>query len=128
MKNILIIEDDYFTKEFYKVLLKKAGFNILILEDGDIIIKKLQSDDFNLIIMDIILRNSSVNGSKVNGIQLAKYIKQNISKFIPVLLISAFSPEVKMTKFLEESFADDFILKPITDLNLFLKKINGLIK
>lgn len=124
MKSILIVEDDYFTKEFYKVFFKKAGYNLLILEDGDILIKKLQSDDFDLVIMDIILRNSSINGTKVNGIQLSKHIKQNISKFMPVILISGYNPDDKIKKILEESLADDFIIKPIIDFNLFLEKIN----
>jgi len=128
MKNILIVEDDPFTQDFYSFLLKRAGFNFLILEDGDVIINKLQFDDFDLVIMDISLKNSSINGTKVNGIQLTKHIKQNISKFIPILLITAFSPDVKMNMFLDESLADDFILKPITDFNLFLEKINRLIK
>jgi len=74
MKNILIVEDDPFTQDFYSFLLKRAGFNFLILEDGDVIINKLQFDDFDLVIMDISLKNSSINGTKVNGIQLTKHI------------------------------------------------------
>jgi len=127
MKSILIVEDDPFTQDFYSFLLKRAGFNLTILEDGDEIISKLQTDDFDLIIMDYSLKNSLLNGTKINGIQLTKHIKQNISKFIPILLISAFSPDEKTNIFLEESLADDYFLKPITDFNLFLEKINRLI-
>jgi CheY-like chemotaxis protein len=127
MKNILIVEDDQFTQDFYSFLLKRAGFKFLIMEDGDAIIKKLQSDEFDLIIMDIGLNNSSINGTKVNGIQLTRHIKQTISKFIPVLMITAYSPGNKLSTFFEESLADDYIIKPITDFNLFLQKINRMI-
>jgi CheY-like chemotaxis protein len=127
VKNILIVEDDPFTQDFYNFLLKRAGYNVIIMEDGDSIIKELESDDINLVIMDVSLKNSSINGEKINGIHLTRYIKQNISKYIPVLLITAYSPDIKLSKFLEESLAEDYIIKPITDFNSLLHKIHTLI-
>jgi len=127
MKNILIVEDDPFTQDFYSFLLKRAGYNLTILEDGDEIISKLQYDEFNLIIMDYSLKNSSINGTKINGMQLTRHIKNTISKHIPVLLITGFAPDKKKDMFLEESLADEYMLKPITDFNLFLDKIKRLI-
>ena len=35
MKNLLIVEDDPFTVDFYLFIFKKAGFNPIVIEDGE---------------------------------------------------------------------------------------------
>lgn len=129
MKNILIIEDDPFTIDFYVFIFKKAGFNPIIQEDGDKIIDILASQNINLIIMDINLKNTYLMGNKIDGIRLSSYIKQKDGiMHPPVLLVTAYSPSIKEGNFLKESLAEDFITKPIIDLNLLVNKINELIE
>ena len=128
MKNILVIEDDPFTIDFYVFLFKKAGFNPIVLEDGDKVLQALETEEISLIIMDINLKNTYLNGEKIDGIMLSKIIKEQerYSK-LPILLVTAYSPNLKGEKYFKESLAEDFITKPIVDFNALLKKVNTLI-
>ncbi len=129
MKNILIVEDDPFTIDFYLFIFKKAGFNPVVIEDGDKVIEFLGSNNINLVIMDINLKNTYLNGAKIDGIRLSNFIKtsENISK-VPIMLVTAYSPTIKGENFYKESLAEDFITKPIIDFNLLINKVNKLIK
>ncbi len=129
MKNILIIEDDPFTIDFYLFIFKKAGFNPIVMEDGDKVIEFLTSNKINLIIMDINLKNTYLNGAKIDGIKLSNYIKnKNGIANVPIMLVTAYSPSIKGENFYKESLAEDFITKPIVDFNLLIRKVNNLIK
>ena len=129
MKNILIVEDDLFTIDFYKYIFKKAKHNIIVLEDGDEIIETLQTKKIHLIIMDINLKNTYLNGVKIDGIKLSKFIKENINfAHIPILLVTAYSMDMKDDVLFKNSLAEDYITKPIVDFNFLIDKVNTLMK
>jgi CheY-like chemotaxis protein len=122
---IAIIEDDPFTQHFYSQLMKKAGYQAFIMEDANLLLKKLDEEKIRLIIMDINLRNTYLNSKKVDGIQLSRYIKkQQKYSSIPIILVSAFTLGVNKNNILEESLAHHYITKPITDFKAFIKTIN----
>ncbi|MDR3627325.1 MAG: response regulator, partial [Ignavibacteriaceae bacterium] len=89
MKNLLIVEDDPFTVDFYLFIFKKAGFNPIVIEDGDKVIESLGTDDISLVIMDINLKNTYLKGEKIDGIKLSNYIKKETSYAnIPIMLVT----------------------------------------
>lgn len=118
---IAIIEDDPFTQHLYSHLMRRAGYEAYIMEDANLLIKKLDEENIALIIMDINLRNTYLNEEKINGIQLSKHIKTHDKyNHVPVILVSAFSMANEKNNVLEESLAHHFITKPITDFNAFI--------
>ena len=128
-KSILIVEDDPFTQQFYNYLFTKTGYKILITENGDEILELLEKEEIALIILDINLKNTYINNERVDGIQISRKIKKELNKSsIPILLISAYQKKTGGRNYFEESLADDYILKPIIDFNLFLKKVNQLME
>ena len=129
MNNIIVVEDDPFSQEFYKYLLKREGYLPLIIEEGDILFKHLQKESVSLIIMDINLKNTYLNNEKVDGVILSRLVKENpaYSK-IPVLLVTAYSLATDGPGFFKESLAEDYITKPIMDYNLLLEKIKILVE
>lgn len=125
---ILIVEDDLFLQDFYRLFFKKIGGEILILEDGQKIIDEISNGKINLIIMDINLRNTYLNDQKIDGIKLSRYIKINFPNFsIPILLVTAYSQLSMRDEFLKDSLADDILVKPIVDYNQLIEKINKLV-
>jgi DNA-binding response OmpR family regulator len=127
-EKLIVVEDDPFSKDFYKIIFNRAGFEPIVLEDGNLILKTLAENKISLIIMDINLKNTYLNNEKIDGIKLSRIIKEDIRfSGIPVILVSAYSDSFKDSNLLDESLADDFITKPIIDFNLFLKKINSFI-
>jgi len=125
---ILIVEDDLFLQDFYRLFFKKIGGEILILEDGNKIIDEISKGEINLIIMDINLRNTYLNDQKIDGIKLSRYIKINFPNYsLPILLVTAYSQLSMRDVFLKDSLADDIIVKPIVDYNQLIEKINKLV-
>jgi len=125
---VLIVEDDSFLQDFYRLFFKKMNGEVVIKEDGNDIINEIISGGIDLIIMDINLRNTYLHGKRVDGLHFSRFIKTNYPSFgIPILLITAYPIKSFGENKLEESLADDYLLKPITDYNLLVDKINKLV-
>lgn len=126
-KKIIIVEDDPFSQDFYKFIFSKAGFESVIIEDGEKLLETLRHTEISLVIMDINLKNTYLNGEKTDGMKLSRVIKQDkqISK-VPILLITAYTATNIGKSFFEESLAEDVITKPILDFNLLINKVNKL--
>lgn len=126
---ILIVEDDPFTRLFYKQLFGKTSYEIVQTEDGDQVIVDINDSEYVLAILDINLKNTYLNGEKTDGIKLSKTIKeQEQSANIPILLVTAYQKSFGSNDFLIQSKADDYITKPIIDFNLLLNKVDSLVE
>ncbi len=129
MVTILIIEDDPFTQQFYQFLFSKFGYNILLTEDGDEVFNILEVNEVDLIIMDINLKNTYFNNQKVDGVFLTKKIKkETIYSNTPIILVTAYQKKPGDSNYIDESCADDYIVKPVTDYNELINKVKKLIK
>lgn len=67
-KRILIVEDDQFLREFYQELLEGEGYVVEMAADGEIALQKIISNDYDLILLDIML-------PKKDGIQILHDLK-----------------------------------------------------
>lgn len=67
-KKILIVEDDQFLREFYEELLRSEGYNIDVAPDGEIALSKIQTNPYDLILLDIML-------PKKDGVQILSDLK-----------------------------------------------------
>ncbi len=112
MKKILIIDDEKDIRFLLSSILSDEGYETLqagTVEDAEL---KIDSNDFNLAIVDI-----SLNDKKKDGIYLLKKIKK-INKFIPVIMISGHatiqlavdSMKLGAYEFLEKPFNKDRLL------------------
>lgn len=125
---VLIIEDDMFLQDFYRLFFKKINGEVVIKEEGTDILNEIISGEIDLIIMDINLRNTYLHGKRIDGIHFSRYIKTNYPTLgIPILLITAYPITSFGENMLEESLADDYLIKPITDYNQLVQKINKLV-
>ncbi|MEW6194102.1 MAG: response regulator [Bacteroidota bacterium] len=127
-KKILIVEDDPLLQEFYKVLFKKLGYEFSVSEDGDDIINQVSNGSISLLIVDLNLKNTYLNSKAVDGLTLARYVKQNFYNLrIPILIITAYSSNYFADQLLKDSLADDYMLKPILNFDKLTEKINKLL-
>ena len=128
MKKLIIVEDDRITQQFYTMFFNKNGFDAIITDNGDKIFEALVKGDVDLILMDINLSNTYLNGEKIDGIKLAQLIKADENlKHVPLVLVTAYSLSSQLKQLLNDSKAEDIITKPILDYSRFLNKINTLI-
>jgi DNA-binding response OmpR family regulator len=108
MKRILIIEDELAIAELEKDYLELSGFEVEVATTGDIGIDKALNEDFNLIILDLMLPN-------VDGYEICKRIRQE--KNIPVIMVSAKREDIDKIRGLGIG-ADDYITKPFSPSEL----------
>lgn len=124
-KKIIIMEDDLFLREFYSFIFSKIGYDADILEDGDLFFEKLNTEKYNLILMDLSLKNTYLNKKKVDGVVLSRLVKENNQfKSIPIIIVTAHTVNYHSKHLFEESLADEYIIKPISDIPQFIEKID----
>lgn len=69
MKNILIIEDDFYIRGLYKIAFEKAGYQVVEAEDGESALKKIKEQKFDFVILDLMLPG-------IPGIEVLRKIKK----------------------------------------------------
>lgn len=104
MKRVLIIEDDQVIVEVEKDYLEASGFEVDIAEKGDIGLKMALSEEYDLIILDLMLPNT-------DGFEICKQVRQ--VKNIPILMISAKKEDIDKIRGLGLG-ADDYMTKPFS--------------
>ena len=126
---VLVVEDDGLTRDlFVKVLSRVGGYDVEATEDPYEIIRLIREGKVNLVLMDVSLTQSWLEGDEMDGVALTRMLKTDpTTKDVPVLLISAFAEPCQAANMLEESGADDYIAKPITDFQALVGKIRGLL-
>ncbi len=67
-KRILIVEDDQFLREFYQELLTEEGYLVDAAPDGELALRKIQENVYDLVLLDIML-------PKKDGVQVLRDLK-----------------------------------------------------
>ena len=118
MIKILVIEDEKRVADLLKFGLEENGYQVLVAYDGEMGRRLFQSNDFQLIISDIIL-------PKLNGFELCQKIRK-ADEEIPILMLTALgTADDKLEGF--DVGADDYMVKPF-DFRELLARVRVLLK
>jgi len=101
--NILLIEDEAKVSAFIKKGLEEQLHRVTVAYDGSMGAKLALEQDFDLVILDVVLPH-------VNGIEVCKQIRQ-FKKELPILILSALGTVNDKVRGLENG-ADDYLTKP----------------
>jgi CheY-like chemotaxis protein len=127
-KTILIVEDHPLVAKFYRMALERAGgYSCLITEDANEILAAVEGGSVSLVLLDVSLRGTEWEGRPIDGIELAKLLKQRTRRRLPILLATAHAMTGDRERLLAESGADGYLQKPIYDAQLLVDTIQGLI-
>jgi len=121
-KKILVVDDEDDIRLLISRVLMEKGYLVVTAGRGLEAIKKVQTDNPDMIILDAML-------PEVHGFDICKKIKGS-KKYghIPVIMISAIYRGWRYAQDLKDSYGvDDFIEKPFK-LNEFLEKVEGHLK
>jgi CheY-like chemotaxis protein len=93
MKNILLVEDEQFLANLLKSRLEKNGqIKIQLARDGQEALKFLKEDNFNLVLLDLIL-------PKMSGFEILETIHSDPKlQNIPVMIISNLGQESDVSR------------------------------
>lgn len=100
---ILVVDDEESIREFLNIMLKKEGYDVTCVEDGQQAIDALKKKSFDMVISDLQMPN-------VTGIELLKYVKDNHSGIL-FMLITAFGTTETAVEAMKLG-AYDYITKP----------------
>ncbi len=127
-RRVLIVEDNPLVAKFYKMALERAGgFECVLTEDVDEILRAVDSRTLALAILDISLSASRFQGELIDGVRLARMLKQRLPK-LPILIATAHAMTGDRERLMQASGADGYLEKPIYDAQLLVDKVKELLK
>jgi heavy metal response regulator len=115
---ILIVEDEVKIALFIKRGLKEEGYSVDIANDGESGYSLAMNEDFDLIVLDIMLPG-------IDGIELCKKLR-NEKISIPIIMLTAKNTIQDKVSGLD-SGADDYLTKPFA-FEEFLARIRALLR
>ncbi|MCI8333052.1 MAG: response regulator transcription factor [Lachnospiraceae bacterium] len=108
MSRILIIEDEEAIADLEKDYLELSGFQVDIATDGRIGLERALSDDFELVILDLMLPG-------VDGFEICRQVRE--TKNTPIIMVSAKKDDIDKIRGLGLG-ADDYMTKPFSPSEL----------
>lgn len=104
MARILVVEDEIKIAQLLHDYMAQAQFNVTMLHDGAAVIEELQSQTYDMVLLDLMLPIK-------DGLTLCKEIR--VFSNIPIIMITARVEEIDRLIGLELG-ADDYICKPFS--------------
>ncbi len=115
--SILVIEDDFNIQELIVEFLSSEGYKVDSANDGLEGIQKFKQENYNLIILDVMMPN-------LDGYAVCKMIRQ--SSNVPIIFLTALNEESNQVKGFELE-CDDYITKPFS-FNLLIKRVEAILR
>lgn len=113
---ILIVDDEPLIRDALAFKLTKDGYDVDTAEDGEKAIQKIESEEYQMIISDIMM-------PFISGFELVKILKERGTD-APVLMLTSLNSETAVLKAFDLG-ADDFMTKPFSpnELSVRIKKL-----
>jgi len=94
MARILIAEDDPHMLRVLSMWLRRNGHDIVEAGDGDEAMRKIEAQCPDLILSDF-------NMPRVDGLTLIRWIRQNISRSVPIIILSSRADQANLASQLQ---------------------------
>ncbi len=117
MSKILIVEDDLSIQALLHDFIQEAGYSVVLASDGVEALAKYSEQDFDLVLLDIML-------PKIDGYGVCEVIRQKSD--VPIIMLTALDGEKNQIRGLDLQ-ADDYITKPFS-MPVLLRKIAAVLR
>jgi len=113
-EKILVVDDEQSMREFLDIMLKKEEYRVTLASNGEEVLRLIEKDIFDLILMDIRM-------PKMDGITVLRKVK-TLSPETIVIMITAYASADTAIKAMKEG-AYDYITKPfkVEEIKLIIK-------
>ena len=116
---VLICEDNKLALRTLTTVLRREGYETESAPDGNAAMSLIQTQSFDLIIVDIHLPYHS-------GLELVRYLRSDLKKETPVLIVTAFS-DPQMQKQAGELGINGYVVKPFNPSDI-IRQIRAILK
>ena len=118
IKKIMVVDDSPTERAFMENVLKKRGYDVLLVDSGEVAIERSKNEQPDLILMDVVMPG-------LNGFQATRAItREEKTKHIPVIICTTKDQETDKIWGLRQG-AKDYVTKPVSEGEL-LEKIKAL--
>ncbi len=110
---ILYAEDDVLVQKIVVLSLIRLGYEVTTVDDGLEAIETIESETFDLVILDLFM-------PKKSGFEVVEYMREELKNDTPVLIIS----RSHLGESIEKAYtagANDYIVKPFQPEELVIK-------
>jgi two-component system phosphate regulon response regulator PhoB len=115
---VLVVEDEADVRDLIVLHLKREGFEVTAVDDGEKGVKHFDGALPDLAVVDWMLPGMS-------GLDVTKWIHEN-RKGLPILMVTARADSADIVRGLE-SGADDYVTKPF-EIPVFLARVRSLLR
>jgi DNA-binding response OmpR family regulator len=113
-KKILLVDDAETILMMERMILNKAGYELLTAKDGQEAVTKAVAERPDLILMDVVM-------PKMNGFEACRQLRgHDTTKAIPIIMVTTRGEAANVESGFE-SGCDDYITKPINGLEVLTK-------
>ncbi|MFX0062945.1 MAG: response regulator [Candidatus Hermodarchaeota archaeon] len=105
-KRILVVDDDYDTRNLAQKILELKGFEILAATDEKQALQILEQMEIHLILLDVLMPH-------IDGFKLFHTIRQELNLKIPILFFTTITPLQDQQK-KDKTGVDGYITKPVS--------------
>ena len=117
---ILVVDDNVQNLELIVAYLETLGCQIATATDGPEALEKVQADDVNLILLDVMM-------PKMSGFEVCSKLKSDPrTRGIPVIMVTALNELTDIERGIANG-TDDFVSKPVNRLEL-LTRVRSLLR
>jgi len=121
LKKILIVDDQPQIRELVAITLQVNSYQILLAENGQQAIEIAQTEHPDVILLDVML-----DGSDLDGLEVCRRLKKNpATEDIPIVLLTAHG-QMSDIEAGKAAGADDYFTKPFSPIAL-MKKIEAVL-
>ncbi|TXZ61053.1 quorum-sensing CAI-1 autoinducer sensor kinase/phosphatase CqsS [Vibrio cholerae] len=115
-RRILVVDDNQSIRTFTAILLEQQGYEVVQANDGSEVLKHMESQNIDLVLMDIEMPN-------VGGLEATRLIRgsEHVYKNIPIIGYTG-DNSPKTLALVQTSGMNDFIVKP-ADRDVLLNKV-----
>ncbi|HSN47283.1 MAG TPA: response regulator, partial [Flavobacterium sp.] len=110
---VLVAEDIALNQMLIKLILSDFGFECDIADNGKIVLKKLEENEYDIILMDLHM-------PEMNGYETTDYIRNKMHLKIPIIALTADVASIDIEKS-KKLGMNDYISKPIDEKLLYSK-------
>ncbi len=91
MKRILVVEDNAELAKLLELILRRAGYEISLAEDGNEALTRFAEDHPDLVLLDIML-------PRMDGYEVATHIRGDLHSEVPIIMLSSLDTPLDMQR------------------------------
>jgi len=117
---VLLVEDDDFLRGICEHKLRQEGYDVSISADGLDAYNKIEKDDFDLVLLDVILPG-------MNGFDVLEQTKKNPAKAdLPIIMLTNMGQDSEIKKG-KDLGAEDYIIKAHFSIDEIIEKMQSIV-